>query len=396
MDHTRLFPTTLLVSCALVPAVLGGCAAPTTTRDNAPSAALEDLGSSPAKPKDADPGRRSLAEAARQSAQDLEVLMNRERPVRTIPQTQGDAGQTPEPTGEQRPWQRDTTTPTTQEPTQEPSEAQSATAPVEADPQTELAEPIEVVAPPPDPIALMLERLEQDAANPDLALSATLLAQAMRAYNDTNDGSRPRQSLSPPEQQLAELLRPVIEALAAGERSDAPQRIGEAMDRAALELAAVLPVRINDVALATDIHGFASYDAFERYSFQAGQVNRVLVYTEPVQFESRPTANPSSQGEAANAGAYEVLLGLELRLFNERGSMLAWRRPEERVAIRSGRPRSEIYMGTLIELPASLTVGRYQLKVIVRDLADGSEDERVIPIEIVADPRLTTRTTRDR
>ena len=76
--------------------------------------------------------------------------------------------------------------------------------------------------------------------------------------------------------------------------------------------------------------------------------------------------------------------------------MLAWRRPEERVAIRSDRPRTEVYLGTVIDLPASLSVGRYQLKVILRDLADGSEDERVIPIEIVADPRLTNRSTRDR
>jgi hypothetical protein len=50
----------------------------------------------------------------------------------------------------------------------------------------------------------------------------------------------------------------------------------------------------------------------------------------------------------------------------------------------------------MIDLPASLSVGRYQLKVIVRDHADGSEDERVIPIEIVADPRLTSRATRSR
>lgn len=391
MDHTQR----LLVVCAIAPAFLAGCAATTTQpQDRAPSAALEDLGPPPARPAEADPDRRSLAETARQSAQDLEVLMDR---LHGGPPALGGAIQTPEPAGTQRPWQRETANQTNDASEQTAVEAEPI-APANQDVPEDAPVLAEVVPQPPapDPVQLLLARLEQESADPERALAATMLAQAIRAYGNINDGARPGQQLSPSERQLAEVIQPVIDALAAGDRADAPQRIGQAIETASRELAAVLPVRISDAALATDIYGFAAYRPFESYAFLAGRQNRMLLYTEPAQFESRLTADPASQGEAANPGAYEVQLGLELRLFNERGSMLAWRRPEERVAIRSDRPRSEIYLGTMIDLPASLSVGRYQLKVILRDLADGSEDERVIPIEIVADPRLTARPTRDR
>ena len=403
MDHRRtvLLPSFVAgpVCASLVCAgLMPGCAAKTSQpRDDAPSAALEDLGSPAPTAQASDPGRRSLAEAARQSAQDLEVLMNLRAEDRTAltDAAQDDAAQDPAPIGAQRPWQRQAAPPAAG--TQAEQAADALPTPVAQDEDRPSdASTAERDAPPPDPIALVLARLERDSTDPKRALAATMLAHAVRTYSGRDDGSRPGQQLSPPERELVERLGPVLEALAAGDRADAPERIGQAIDLAARDLAAVLPVRINDAALATDIYGFAAYRPFESYAFLAGRQNRVLLYTEPASFESRPTADPASRGEAANPGAYEVQLGLELRLFNERGSMLAWRRPEERVAIRSDRPRSEVYLGTMIDLPASLTVGRYQLKVILRDLANGSEDERVIPIEIVADPRLTVRSTRDR
>lgn len=372
---------TVLVACALAPAFLAGCATQTQPRDDAPSAALEDLGDTQAKPADGPASsRQDLAEAARRAADDMAVLMNRTAEPRLTPGA--------EPTGEQRPWQnRDAGQAETETTQANPAQPEERTEP----PPTEA---VAEASPPLDPIALLLERLETEMQDPERALAATFLAQAIRDYAEAGDGSRPSQNLSPPERELAELLGPVLDALTTGDRGDAPSRIGMAIDEAARGLASVLPVRINDAALATDIYGFAAYRPFESYTFLAGRSNRMLVYTEPANFESRLTTEPASRGGASNPGAYEVALGLEFQLYNERGSMLAWRRPEERVNIRSDRPRSEVYLGTMIDLPDSLSVGRYQLKVVLRDHADGSEDERVIPIEIVADPRLTTRTTR--
>ncbi len=335
-------------------------------------------------------GGLSLAEAARRSADDLAALLAEGEPLRRTPTSN-------QPASSRESWQPPSATETDSETDSSISQEDPASEPVEPAALKPELSPDEVeLAPVVDPIEAALDRLEGDQNEVDRALAATMMARLLRVYADRDDGSRPTQVLSPAERELFEVLEPVLESIASGERSDAPDRVGEAVEEAALQLADVLPVRIRDAALATDIFGYAAYRPFYSNAFLAGRSNRVLLYTEPSRFTSTPTADPESAGAASNPGAVEVRLGLELRLFNERGSMLAWRRPEERVAIRSDRPRTEVYLGTVIDLPASLSVGRYQLKVILRDLADGSEDERVIPIEIVADPRLTNRSTRDR
>ncbi|NRA58875.1 MAG: hypothetical protein HRU13_12240 [Phycisphaerales bacterium] len=385
-------------SVALVPffGLVASCATPTETRDTAPSAALEDLGT-PSEPSrvvgggsEETTGGLSLAEAARRSADDLTELLTQGRPLPRTPT--GTEASTP-----RDPWQPPSARVSQAEQDESASSDQEPTESVEPAPTEQQTPAAEIEAAPViDPIEAALERFEDDQGDADRALAASMMARLLRLYADRDDGSRPSQALSPAEREMFEALEPVLEAIASGERYDAPERAGTAIEEAVLELAEVLPVRIRDAALATDIYGFAAYRPFYSNAFLAGRSNRVLLYTEPSRFVSTPTADPESSGAASNPGAVEVRLGLELRLFNERGSMLAWRRPEERVAIRSDRPRTEVYLGTVIDLPSSLTVGRYQLKVILRDLADGSEDERVIPIEIVADPRLANRSTRDR
>ncbi len=385
MDHRRILLCTS-VSCVLG---LSACQTqPGSAGDGAPSSALEDLADPPRDPAATpagETGGRSLAEMMRQSADDLSqiIAMQGETP----PHGSEGAGSS----GERRSWQdrmdeQDDAAPTVRADMEPPKPSGPDATEIETSEKT----------PPPDPIQGVLEYLERQSTDPERAFSAELLADAVREFADRHDHGRPGQQLSPTERDLAESLAPLLQALAAGDRADAPRRIAEAIDDVARALPDVLPIRINDAALATDIYGFAAYRPFERYTFLAGRSNRMLLYTEPASFRTSLAAEPASRGEASNPGAYEVVLGLELRLFNERGSMLAWRKPEERVVIRSDRPKGEIYLGTVIDLPATLSVGRYQLKVIVRDKADDSEDERVIPIEIVADPRLVGRSTRDR
>jgi hypothetical protein len=51
----------------------------------------------------------------------------------------------------------------------------------------------------------------------------------------------------------------------------------------------------------------------------------------------------------------------------------------------SRNKRRDFYLINRIELPSTLSIGRYQLKVIMRDLVSGAEAEAIIPIEIVAE-----------
>ena len=51
----------------------------------------------------------------------------------------------------------------------------------------------------------------------------------------------------------------------------------------------------------------------------------------------------------------------------------------------SRRQRRDFYLVADIELPPTLTVGGYQLKVTLVDETTGAEDAALIPIDIVAD-----------
>ncbi|MEO1009017.1 MAG: hypothetical protein AAFX79_10640 [Planctomycetota bacterium] len=402
----RLF-VLLVVLLAAVSAgpLLAGCAANggAGVGNSGPSAALEDLADEPARvaapsppasqPQESAAGdsEDSLAAAARRSADDLAALFA-EGSLGSPQRGNDDAGgATPTRSAIDR-WgadddaRRDAAGETTGG-----GEVPSDIAAVEA----EVADAGEApVAPQPvDAVRAMLDKLEADAGDPELALSAWVLSQAVRSYAGVDDGATAGQSMNPAERRLMGALEPVMHALWAAARRDAPDRVSEAIREADVELGQVLSVRIADVALAREIRGYGSYTPMASNRFVAGRPARALVYTEPARFVNAPASPEAGDGEL---GAYEVKLGLELRLFNERGSMLAWRQPEEIVVDRSDRRRREMHLGTLIELPSSLTVGRYQLKVILRDLADDSVDERVIPIEVVADPRLAVEPTRAR
>src|SRR5690606_25545800 len=157
---------------------LAGCANQSRPRDTAPSAALEDLGDSTTdRGKAPASGRLDLAEATRRAADDTAALMA------PLSRQQGSSS-TVQATGSQRPWQN--------RGSEQESSAREIEQPAEQ-PTPKLPPPKAGVvadeAPAPDPIALVLERLEADEQDPERALAAAFLAQAIRDYASTDDGS---------------------------------------------------------------------------------------------------------------------------------------------------------------------------------------------------------------
>jgi len=424
-------------ACVLAVLALGAGCATGGVQDGSPSAALEDLADTPAgkatpgtttKPADTTPRSASaddaddaptLAEMARRSADDLALLISeRRRDTDTTAASGVDADASYPRAAAGRPDGGGDRVPGRAGGGGAPSDSRPADAATTADqdglrdgvpPGATSAGADEPAAQPvvasdagdgssagggsdgaaaADPVAGVLGVLEREATDPARALSAYVLGRAVRMYASREEGGAPGDNLSPVERSVASVLDGPLRAAMAGPRADQPDRIADALDEATIALADVLPVRIADAALATDIYGFGSYRSTASHRFLAGRSNEVLLYTEPARFSSRASEATAAADASGRPGEWAVELGLELRLFNERGSMLAWRRPQERVVVTSDRRRREIYLGTRLTLPASLSVGRYRLKVILRDLADDSADERVIPIEIVADPRL--------
>ena len=178
-----------------------------------------------------------------------------------------------------------------------------------------------------------------------------------------------------PQSRVLEQLSTLAEAFASGD----PEAAAYAARIAADELAAAAPLTLPIVELCRRVEGFGRYDPLPSRAFLAGRSHPMIVYAEVDRF-----------GREKTTEGYLVRLSLELELRHEADDLLAWRLPPQPVTELSRRPLRDFFLVSRVDLPRSLTVGRYVLKVIVRDQArPGSLAEGRAEIRIVADPRLT-------
>jgi hypothetical protein len=84
-----------------------------------------------------------------------------------------------------------------------------------------------------------------------------------------------------------------------------------------------------------------------------------------------------------------VELTRELSLYHDADGLLAWRRPAVDITDSSLNRRRDFFFSEVIELPRTLSVGAYRLKVSVTDRVTGAVAESILAIDVVADPRLT-------
>ena len=137
------------------------------------------------------------------------------------------------------------------------------------------------------------------------------------------------------------------------------------------------PVRIGRVALCEEVRRFGDYDALGSNRFQAGETARMVLYTELDRFRNVPEGT-----------GWKVDLSLEVNVFSDSGRTLVWRMPETSYAMVSRRRIRDVFLPAMVELPSTLGAGRYALKVIVHDRSDGSTDERIVQVDLVADSGL--------
>lgn len=157
---------------------------------------------------------------------------------------------------------------------------------------------------------------------------------------------------------------------------------GQAVDRSALgdRLSAIIgeqPLAIRTIKLCDRVRSFGVYEELASDTFLAGREQPMVVYIELDHFKSVKT------GET-----HEVKLSQELVLYNESDGLAVWRQPEQQIVDESRNRRRDFYVVQPTRLPARLGVGKFVLKVRVRDLHGGTRDEVSLPINIVADPAL--------
>jgi hypothetical protein len=132
-------------------------------------------------------------------------------------------------------------------------------------------------------------------------------------------------------------------------------------------------VRIDTAALCTRVTGFGKYQPFPTNRFLAGEPLRAIVYTEISNFDSRAKGDEQS-----------VELSQSLSLFSNADDLLVWHSPAKSVVETSRNTRRDFYLIQQIELPRTLSVGRYNLKITLTDAVANTSAQRIVPIEVVA------------
>lgn len=168
-----------------------------------------------------------------------------------------------------------------------------------------------------------------------------------------------------------------------GEIGGDPQRIREVLLAGAEGLREHARVRIGRAELCSRAPAFGSYVPLERRTFLAGRMNRVVVYAEVEHFGLRSATTSEAMTEGDRVAAQ---ISQELELYLRSGdSKPTWQRRIDWLPRTSRRAFSDLFLASAIDLPATLAVGEYDLKVRVIDEVTGAQDESVIPIRIVAD-----------
>jgi hypothetical protein len=152
-------------------------------------------------------------------------------------------------------------------------------------------------------------------------------------------------------------------------------------------------LKIAHPTLCTRVMGFGRFEPFQSDTFLVGKPIRALVYCEIDGFGHRPVRD-SDPGAEGQTNAVELSQTLTLYLLTSGPeSLQAWHSPEKTVIETSRNVRKDFYLVQQIDLPAGLSMGRYNLKVIIKDKTSGAQSETMIPVNIVADPTLATAGT---
>ncbi|MBY0112368.1 MAG: hypothetical protein K2Y21_06070 [Phycisphaerales bacterium] len=230
--------------------------------------------------------------------------------------------------------------------------------------------------------------INQQVGDPESSVSSSLaLAMLeMLSAQETGAGAPSLANLSERERQAVQSVRELIDALAKDPAAASdPSRVAQMLARSMDALASAQSVRVARAELCRKVEAFGRFTPFEFNTFLAGQAHRVIIYTEAANFAYRDLG---AEGNMKNGDRWSVELGQELQLYTGDGSMLAWRKPEQSVVETSRNKRRDFFITQMVELPRTLTVGQYSLKVVLRDRVSGARAEAIIPIQIVADQAL--------
>lgn len=160
-----------------------------------------------------------------------------------------------------------------------------------------------------------------------------------------------------------------------------PARVSDVLERIQRDLAEQAGLRIARAELCTRVLGYGRYETFPANRFIAGRPQQIIVYAEVDGFAHNETVGDDGDTR------FEVELSQRLELYHVADDLNTWNRAAETDKTVSRNRVRDYYLINQVTLPANLTIGRYHLKVVMRDRIGGNLAEAIIPIEIVAGTR---------
>ena len=133
-------------------------------------------------------------------------------------------------------------------------------------------------------------------------------------------------------------------------------------------------------SLVTRVGGFGDVDEWtlrsehDEYNFIAHSGQEIILYMELEGFDSRLDTK----------GQWETATSQELVIYSDRDGIPVWRESWQTATDRSRTRRSDYFTAQKVTIPTNLSVGKYQLKVRVRDEQTQAESEATIPFVMTA------------
>jgi hypothetical protein len=189
-------------------------------------------------------------------------------------------------------------------------------------------------------------------------------------------------AMAPLPQEDRELVTAILDGLSnfrSGVRADNNMLLSKKV-RPLLDLADRLrsqsDLTIPTVALCKRVDGFGVYDPIEPARFGAGREHPVIIYSEVANFDSHRNSNKQ----------WETKLTVEEVLYTESGMSVWPDKPDTKtITDLSRNRRHDFFVVKVIHLPATLTIGRYLLKVTITDQQANRVAEATVPIVITAE-----------
>ncbi len=230
-----------------------------------------------------------------------------------------------------------------------------------------------------------LREMVRDADDPSEAFrAATALAGLEAIRPGSIDRLEGQGVLSPEDLAVVKAAAELTRALGSEGRMTDPGHAADLLDELGDRLSSARGVRITTAALCTRVLGYGRYEEFPTHTFLAGRRQPVIIYAELDRFTHKPIVADDG-GER-----FEIKLSQRLELYHLADGLNTWNRAADIDRSVSRKRVKDYYLINQVVLPDTLSVGKYTLKVVMRDLNDerGGVDEITIPIEIVSDPSL--------